>query len=375
MDDINLALNDPLPPVTTTTAAATTTTVAGTTTTAGATTTTAAAPTTTAAATTTTVAATTTTTTTAAAIRPIPFADGFEEYALGSLNGLAPSGYPTGIWSATDVEVQSNVVNTASRAISLTSGLAEAVQTFNDNQTDVWTDLYAQPVFGDTDSVTNPPADSTFAFYVNSSSNVVAYNGASITTLTATVTSGTWTRFTVNSDHIAKTYDLYVDGVQVASGLGFFNASTGDTYTQLSIKYGDSASPAYVDDINIALSDPLPPVTTTTVAPTTTTVAPTTTTVAPTTTTAAATTTTVAVTTTTTTTMAPLVITDVELTAGTNFGFGWASETGVTYRVWWKDDLLLPWVTNQTDTVTGGQWIDTNSIVPTLRFYGLSIEP
>ena len=96
------------------------------------------------------------------------------------------------------------------------------------------------------------------------------------------------------------------------------------------------------------------PATTTTVAPTTTTVAPTTTTVAA-----------------TTTTTTALVITNVELTAGTNYVIGWNAESGVTYRVWWKNDLLLQWATGQTETVTGGQWEDTNSI-PTARFYRLS---
>ena len=70
----------------------------------------------------------------------------------------------------------------------------------------------------------------------------------------------------------------------------------------------------------------------------------------------------------------PLVITYVELTAATNYGFGWDGESGVTYRVWWKDDLLSTWETGQTETVIGGQWEDTNSILPTLRFYRLSID-
>jgi len=72
--------------------------------------------------------------------------------------------------------------------------------------------------------------------------------------------------------------------------------------------------------------------------------------------------------------MAPLVITNVVVTAGTNYGFEWNAESGVTYRVWWNDDLLSEWDSNQTETVTGGQWEDTNSILHAVRFYRLSID-
>jgi hypothetical protein len=73
------------------------------------------------------------------------------------------------------------------------------------------------------------------------------------------------------------------------------------------------------------------------------------------------------------TTMGPF-ITDIQMTDGTSFGFGWASVSGVTYRVWWNDDLLSPWDSNQTETVTGGEWADTNAILPAARFYRLSVE-
>ncbi len=173
---------------------------------------------------------------------------------------------------------------------------------FDDAETNVWTDMSLKPVFGlGPEGDTNPPAGSTFAFYVNTSSNVVVFDGTVPTTLTETVTEGAWTRFTVNSDHNAGTWDLYLNGTLIASGLGFYGGAN-PGYSEFVMDGG-----GVVDDISIGTSNPLPPATTTTtVAPTTTTAAPTTTTVAATTTTTrlattapAATTTTIAATTTT----------------------------------------------------------------------------
>ena len=105
--------------------------------------------------------------------------DGFESYSEGlDLDGEGPN--TTNLWAATDAVAQSAVTNTGSFAMSLTSTVASAVQTFNDGHTNVWTDLYVQPALGDNDSVTNPPTGSTFAFYVNTSSNIVVYDGTNI---------------------------------------------------------------------------------------------------------------------------------------------------------------------------------------------------
>ncbi|MDP7024371.1 MAG: hypothetical protein QGH42_09055 [Kiritimatiellia bacterium] len=289
VDDINIVLSDPLPPTTTTaapttttvapttTAAATTTTAAATTTTAAATTTTAAATTTTAAATTTTAAATTTTaaatTTTAAATtttvaattttttvaRPIPFGDGFEDYARGGgVNGQAPSAYSDMSWVAVDTMVTNSPVSGGTNAVALTSTDASAVQTFNDGKTAVWTDMYLKPVIGDTASVTNPPSGAAFAFYVNSSSNVVVYTNGVTKELSTTVDPSVMTWFAVNTDHSAKTWDLYVGpgSTPVAEDLPFSDAAAGDSYTELGILYGDATTPAIVDDINIGTTSP-----------------------------------------------------------------------------------------------------------------------
>ncbi|MBT7068440.1 MAG: hypothetical protein HN919_19240, partial [Verrucomicrobia bacterium] len=245
---------------TTTTAAATTTTAAATTTTVAATTTTIAATTTTAAATTTTVAVTTTTTTTAAPVRPVPFTDNFDAYTLGTpLDTQSPAGQPTMKWAASNVILTNSPVNSTALSAALTAVDSSAVQTFNDDKTAVWTDMYVQPVFGDTAGLTNPPLESAFAFYVDASSNVVAYSGGTTQTVSTGVASDQMTRFTVYSDHTAKTWDLYVDGTQVGFALPFFfDGASNDTYNELGILYGDSDTPATVDDINVTLITPFP---------------------------------------------------------------------------------------------------------------------
>jgi len=96
---------------------------------------------------------------------------------------LIPSSF-----KATDVVVTNSPVSAGSRAAALTSETAVATQTFNDGQTDVWTDLRIQPVFASDDnaSVTDLPAGASFAFYVGTNGQVVAYNGTNATPLVHT---------------------------------------------------------------------------------------------------------------------------------------------------------------------------------------------
>jgi len=98
------------------------------------------------------------------ALRGLPFEEDFESYAAGvSLDTKDPDGsHP---WTATNVVVTTNAWWAGSQAATLTGETAVATQTFNGGQTNVWTDLYIQPVFGDNSSV-QPPPGSSFACYV-----------------------------------------------------------------------------------------------------------------------------------------------------------------------------------------------------------------
>ena len=132
---------------------------------------------------------------------------------------------------------------------------ATIANAFTDNQTAVWTDFYLQPTFGESDDTPGPPAGASFAFYVNTASNVVVYDGTSQVTTGVTVEEGAWTRFTVHSDYGTDTWDLYVDGVAVTNGLGFYNTDTA-SYGKFGV-LGAGANDL-LDDISIGLESPLP---------------------------------------------------------------------------------------------------------------------
>lgn len=182
----------------------------------------------------------------------LPFYELFESRTLGALNGQNG-------WRATDVEVQTNTfIDT--QAASITSSTGIAYHPFGDGQSNVWTDLYIQPAFGDNSS-TNPPDESSFAFFVNNSSNVVVYNGNATQALTGvTVTPGEWVRFTVFSDYTNSNWDLYVDGVLVTNDVNFYTNTAPPNYQEFGVRGGGSSSVPF-DDVYISTNPPAPFVT------------------------------------------------------------------------------------------------------------------
>jgi hypothetical protein len=189
-------------------------------------------------------------------LKGLPFVEDFEGYAAGSdLDGQDPDGsHP---WAATDVVVTNSPVRAGSRSAALTSETAVATQTFNDGRTDVWTDLYIRPVFASDDnaSVTNLPAGSSFAFYVGTNGQVVAYDGTTATQLMHTaMTEGEWVRFSVHSDYAAKQWALYMNGVRIAADLGFCDIDAA-AYTEFGVR-GAGSSHVPVDSITIDTNAP-----------------------------------------------------------------------------------------------------------------------
>ena len=179
----------------------------------------------------------------------LPFYETFEARTLGDLNGQQG-------WAAVDGIVQTATPYAGSKAGGITSATGRAYHLFADAQTDVWTDLYIQPVF-DGGAVTSAPAGSSFAFFVNASGDVVVFNGTSTQTVSAAIQENTWARFTVHSHYATKTWDLYVNSVipPVASGLGFYDTNvTG--YTEFGLENGGGVSNAPVDNVSITLSRP-----------------------------------------------------------------------------------------------------------------------
>jgi len=78
-------------------------------------------------------------------------------------------------------------------------------------------------------------------------------------------------------------------------------------------------------------------------------------------------------TTTTSTSTVPLVLTGITLTTNETVKIYVNSASGELYRVWWKNDLLIPWATGQSETAIGEFWEDTNIFIPS-KCYRLTSE-
>ncbi len=177
----------------------------------------------------------------------LPFADDFNALVAGDLDGQNG-------WTGTGAAVQTQEVYEGVHAVGIDGAQSEASHLFEEGRMNVWTDLRWRPVFGV--PANDPPEGSTFAFYVNTNGVVVAFDGSTPRTLENTlVSSNTWARVTVQSDHANTNWNLWVNGVSAATGLGFYSAGSG-SYRELVVN-GSTAGTTYMDKVSIGLSNPL----------------------------------------------------------------------------------------------------------------------
>lgn len=179
----------------------------------------------------------------------LPFYEPFEGLALGDLPGQNG-------WRGEGSIVQGDVVFGGQKAGSVTSATGVASHPFGDGQTNVWSDLYIQPDFGgNNNSVSNPPAGSSFGFFVNADGYVVAFDGTTRTQLVHDALSeGNWTRFTVHSDYANAKWDLYLFGDMIAGGLGFYDPAA-VAYSEFGVR-GAGSSDTHLDEVRIQDSSP-----------------------------------------------------------------------------------------------------------------------
>lgn len=184
----------------------------------------------------------------AVVLHVIPFTEDFESRTLSDLDGQNG-------WRATNTVVETEIaVTNQTGSIATESGYAE--QSFFGRETNVWTDMRVQPVFCPDEPNMDPEA--TVGLYFNTNGNPVAYNGLVPVTLSnATVTAGTWTRVTINSDYASRTWALYIDSVLVESDLGFYSGGA-TNFTQFEVR-GAGNDNALFDDILIDIESPLAP--------------------------------------------------------------------------------------------------------------------
>ena len=180
----------------------------------------------------------------------IPFAETFEAAAshssvLGALDGQRG-------WVASATAVQTAQKYAGANA-GLTTNSGGAMRSFTDGLTNVWTSLYVQPALGVTPSF---PADSSVVVYAGTGGLLVAYNGQTEVAVVGGLSSNTFHQIVINSKYTGFKYDLYLDGVQVATNFGFYSNQT--SYTSFSFESTNNNSTlAYWDNLTVNQSSPL----------------------------------------------------------------------------------------------------------------------
>jgi hypothetical protein len=181
----------------------------------------------------------------------LPFVETFENRTLGDLDGQYG-------WVASNTEVQGTTTHLGSSKAGCmtTNGTSEMSHTFVGGQTDVWTDFYAKPAFGDPAGAGTLTENTTVAFLVSTNGQVIAYDGTNKTELVHTplVEGGDWVRFTMHSDYAHQEWDLYLNGDPIGVGLDFYTNAT--SYTKFGVR-DSGTNNVYIDDIRIQLTSPV----------------------------------------------------------------------------------------------------------------------
>ena len=179
-----------------------------------------------------------------------PFNEDFEGFSHNQdVDGS--NGWETkAVGSATDITgvalAQSNVVYSGARSLVVTN--ADLLNDFSDDKTNIWTEIYTRPVFGQQADV---PADASVVFYINSTGTVVAFSNTVAVPLDHTpIASNTFVRFRAHTDHAAETYDLYLGSTKIADTFGFYSAVNAD-YNTFMVRAGSGTNGMYLDDIEI----------------------------------------------------------------------------------------------------------------------------
>ncbi len=144
----------------------------------------------------------------------LPYGDGFEGRALGSLSTADG-------WSVTNggATVINSPVLAGSRACSITNGgetvrLTLNIDTNSGDYANVWVQYFAKPVCYDDSSSAPTVSNETCAFYVNTGGTLRAYTtnavGDNVWTNLMSVDTNVWLGFAVHIDYSNSVWDLYV---------------------------------------------------------------------------------------------------------------------------------------------------------------------
>ncbi|MGJ3242830.1 MAG: hypothetical protein ACFE0O_07750, partial [Opitutales bacterium] len=193
-------------------------------------------------------------------LAPLPFAEDFESYPPGSLNGY-------GIWAASGIqsvpEVQSDTVHQGNRALRLNgsgSRLHAEGRFAGVGVNPVWIDFFLKPALHGEADLPVPDSHSAVVFFFNAEGVPVVFDGnglggGSWHTLgeAPSVDSPDWTRMTVRSDYPSQSWSLWVGGVRQAAGLGFAAPSP---YLHRFLLTQSFSANSYVDALTISATEP-----------------------------------------------------------------------------------------------------------------------
>jgi hypothetical protein len=186
-------------------------------------------------------------------VETLPFVTGFETgetppYSAGSLAGQGTGG--TWWAPAGTVEVQGDVVAHGSQAVEFQSESSAAVSVSASN-TVVWTDLYLR-TDGSTIAPEAPAGPATSFLYFCAGDGLLALDGngaggGSFVFVVDSIPIGQFVRISVRQDYGAQTYDVWVNGIEEATNLGFVD----NTLQAVSGVTVSSEGRSYMDDLSV----------------------------------------------------------------------------------------------------------------------------
>ena len=177
----------------------------------------------------------------------LPFAEDFE--------AAAPGDYTAAAWTITGTspQVQADDAVSGVQALALSADTRMRAATDGSGTSVVWIDVYLRPEL--LASAPTPAAEAAHGFYFNTDGQALALdgtgNGSGLWQLLDVATRDDWRRVTAKLDYTSQSYDLYIDGGRVASGLGF--AQVQPYLTGLNVS---GAEIRHLDDLSAGEAEP-----------------------------------------------------------------------------------------------------------------------
>jgi hypothetical protein len=195
----------------------------------------------------------------------LPFTEGFETNTVQAGSISNQNGWIA--WPTNKAVVVTNNAHSGQRALAIQESfdVVSAYHLFGTHGlTNVWVDCWMKfnssntVRYCETPDLSDAPAWQACFFAVNDRNQIVAYNGSGsnsawLTCTNVTVTSG-YHRYTVRQDYTTKTWDMYFDGTNIFSELGFRdNAIVEFSRFTFTGKWGQNG---WLDDVGIGADRP-----------------------------------------------------------------------------------------------------------------------